>query len=164
MTAWATTGSVPAWAMESKTSAAVHGAARRPGAAGRSLLASAREVCPISRGTKAPELPPLARYWRISTARTSTRGHLLVKEFHQPLQGRGYLIGDEDQPDPAIPRGITGPLHFHERGHRVLVDDQMVDRPPAPAAVTLRDTGLTLDQQPTARIVLIDLCPGNKSG
>ena len=34
----------------------------------------------------------------------------------------------------------------------------MVDRPPAPATLVVRDTGLTLDQQPATRAVPVDLC------
>ncbi len=38
----------------------------------------------------------------------------------------------------------------------------MVDRPPARAALMIRDPGLALDQQPAARVVPVNLRPGQQ--
>jgi hypothetical protein len=54
------------------------------------------------------------------------------------------------------------PLHLDERRHRVLVDKQMVDRPPAAASLMVRDPSLPFDQQPAAWAVLVDLRPGQQ--
>jgi len=67
-------------------------------------------------------------------------------------------LGHDLTPGP----GITGPFHLDERRYRVLVDEQVIHRPPRPTALLIRDTSFTPDQLPAPRAVPVYLRSGQQ--
>ena len=67
-------------------------------------------------------------------------------------------LGHDLTPGP----GITGPFHPGERRYRVLAGEQVIHRPPRPAALLVRDTSFTPDQLPTPRVIPVHLRSGQQ--
>ena len=53
--------------------------------------------------------------------------------------------------------GVRAALHLRQRGHRILVDDQVIDRPPGGLTRRRSDALLAGDEDPAARISGTDL-------
>ena len=57
---------------------------------------------------------------------------------------------------------VAGSLDLDECRYRVLINQQMVDRPESRPSLMIGDSSLTLDQQPLARVARVDLCAREK--
>ena len=60
--------------------------------------------------------------------------------------------------------GIRGALHLDQGRYRVLVDDQVIDRPAAARSRRLGDPLLAGDENPAAGVVGLDLLPVEQLG
>ena len=64
--------------------------------------------------------------------------------------------------DLAADAGVGAALHLDERRDRVLVDEEVVERPPGPAALGIGDAGLAGDEEPAARLARSHLVAGEE--
>jgi hypothetical protein len=53
---------------------------------------------------------------------------------------------------------VRAALYFDERWYGILVDEEVIDRPPTATAFFVRDAGFPLNELPPTGVLAIDLC------
>ena len=89
---------------------------------------------------------------RVFASLAAARFKIGLDPFSRPVDDCVRRVVEHLAHDLPSDAGIGAALHLDKRRHRILVDEEMIERPPRLATLGIRDASLAVDEEPAARL------------